>query len=97
VFGDRALSFLKDRVRLGTSTRGAQPTGQVERLCLAVLDATAETLRFGQSEALEELARRTDALQLALLSQALRDLSRDPTAAQAMRVSYLSTQGMLAA
>jgi hypothetical protein len=96
-FGDRALSFLKDRVRLGTSRLDAQPTGQVERLFLAVLNATAETLRFGQSEALEELARRTDALQLALLSRALRDLSKDPTAVQAMRVSYLSTQAMLAA
>ncbi len=96
-FGDRALSFLKDRVKFGGAGHATPSAGQVEMLCHAVFDATAETLRFGQSEALDALIERADALQLALLAQALRSLSKDPVADRALRVSYLATQALLAA
>lgn len=96
-FGERALSFLKDRMKFGVTEHGTQTVGQVEMLCHAVFDATTETLRFGQSGALEALTQRADALQLALLAQALRDLAQDPTTDQALRVGYLATQTLLTA
>ena len=93
--GYRALSFLKDKAKFNTARQSAPSTGQVEMLCHAVFAATAEILRFGQSQALDVLCLRADALQLTLLAQALRDLAKDPTADNAMRVSYLSTQACL--
>ncbi len=96
-FGDRALSVLKDKVKLGAAGHVKPAAGPVERLCQAVFDATVAILRFGQSDNLDALAQRADALQLALLAQALRDLANDPTADQALRVSYLTTQIALSA
>jgi len=96
-FGDRALSFLKGKAKFGAMVPNSQPAGQVETLCHAVFDATIETLRFGQSTALEALTQRADALQLALLAQALRGLAQDPTPDQALRVAYLATQTILTA
>ncbi len=95
-FGSRALSFLKNTVKIGAVRPSTQPAGQIEALCHSVLDATAETLRFGQSEDLAELSQRSDGLQLALLAKGLRHLTQDPTADQALRVVYLATQIALA-
>ncbi|MCK0097299.1 hypothetical protein MWU60_17105 [Yoonia sp. F2084L] len=96
-FGDRALSFLKDKVRFGGVGPGALPAGQVSVLCHAVFDSVAEVLRFGKSPGLGALTARADDLQLALLAQALRDFEKETTADQAMRVSYLAAQAALAA
>ncbi|WP_299295572.1 hypothetical protein [uncultured Tateyamaria sp.] len=91
-FGDRALSFLKDKVKSRSTDQTLRPTLPVTQLCHAVFDATGEVLRFGQSPALDGLAERADALQLALLADALRGLTQQPTTEQALRVSYLTTQ-----
>lgn len=91
-FGNRALSFLKDKIKFDGAPHIPAPTSNIDKLGNAIFDATAEVMRFGQSSALAELSAQADALQLALLAQALRDLAETPAADQAMRVSYLTSE-----
>ncbi|PRY76570.1 hypothetical protein CLV80_10834 [Yoonia maritima] len=91
--GNRARSFLKSKISSG-STLAQASLSAIEQLGNAVFDATAEVMRFGQSNTLMALADQAETLQLALLAQALRDLSQTPDANQAMRVSYLASEIM---
>ena len=91
-FGDRAWSFLK--VSFSKGDVSETTVSALNAVCVAALDAAAETLRFGTCSKLEDLVRRADELGLEHVARALGDLKISPTPANGLRVSYLASESI---
>lgn len=61
-------------------------------LCSAIMDQTAEALRFHNVDGLPPLARQADSLGLQLLANAIRRFAGQTDAQNAMRLAYLVSQ-----